>query len=572
MALLERRSDCQKPGLERLGVVGPSATVLFAKTVLLMVLLAHCFIGIDLTDEIQYYYQIEGLLRTGTLFATDLYVQQLIYILFYPVLKLYHSMFGVTGLVLFGRLLFAGLLLLLFAFSRRQFVRRGLDDGAACFASVALVLAVPYHGIFAISYNTISQIGWALTMLFVVCRVHLPMWVWALVISITGLAHPTAGIAVSVISGLFFVTQDRIRELLGVIAYCIVFSLILISLVFVLGGGISGFWTALAFSGGFSVGTALLSERNLFQYSQIAALVLGAMFLPTSRIAVRPLLWTLVALLAVSIIYGIQTRLTWPADSAWPYRYKLEFLDGWVILSAIALFALRCVQREHSVRLPDARALGLITLFQCAVLSATSSNGLAQGIGAFSLALPILTAGLVLQVYHPRQWTRRIPAVLVAALAVSMSLLYPYQQSSLVGAQRTFAEAPLFRGLLVTSEQDDFFHQAREQLAKQLPSRTGMILSRTPGLYAILNIAPQGCMVYNHSMRSERSEEAFFECMDQREIDFVFRVRWLDRDDRFAEIASKLTELRGFTCRELMFEPSSPPRGLSTMPLASLCD
>ena len=57
-------------------------TVLFIASLVLRI-----FIGIDLTDEMQYYLQILGMVETNSLFSNDLYIQQLVYLLFYPFFK-----------------------------------------------------------------------------------------------------------------------------------------------------------------------------------------------------------------------------------------------------------------------------------------------------------------------------------------------------------------------------------------------------------------------------------------------------------------------------------------------------
>src|SRR5262245_16940690 len=86
------------------------ATVLASAAVALAAawLVLRVFIRLDFTDEMQYYGQISGLVRTGKFFHDDLFLQQLGYLFLLPFFKLHAVAFpDQSYLILFGRLLLA---------------------------------------------------------------------------------------------------------------------------------------------------------------------------------------------------------------------------------------------------------------------------------------------------------------------------------------------------------------------------------------------------------------------------------------------------------------------------------
>src|SRR6218665_3549739 len=116
---------------------------------LMAVLFIRCWRGLDITDEMQYYGQILGLVESGRFFSSDLFIQQLVYLLFYPAFKVHHLVLGEVGFVLFGRVVLALLLIALYACVRKELLRLGAGRWPAGLAAFAVTFAVPFHGIFA---------------------------------------------------------------------------------------------------------------------------------------------------------------------------------------------------------------------------------------------------------------------------------------------------------------------------------------------------------------------------------------------------------------------------------------
>ena len=122
-------------------------------------LVSRVWLGLDFTDEMQYYGGIQSLMRTGRFFVDDLALQQLGYFFFWPLFKLHALCFpDQSFLVLFGRLL----LLAAYGGTGALFWRAATQAGGFSrsqkLAGLAAFFAwVPFQ-IFALSYNTTSYL------------------------------------------------------------------------------------------------------------------------------------------------------------------------------------------------------------------------------------------------------------------------------------------------------------------------------------------------------------------------------------------------------------------------------
>jgi hypothetical protein len=122
-------------------------------------LLAHVWLGLAFTDEMQYYGEIASLTRTGRFFQDDMFVQQLGYLFVLPFFKVHALVFpDQSYLVLFGRLLLLAGYLVTGGVFWRMAGRRGGFSPAQKVAALAVLFAwVPFQ-IFALSYNTSSYL------------------------------------------------------------------------------------------------------------------------------------------------------------------------------------------------------------------------------------------------------------------------------------------------------------------------------------------------------------------------------------------------------------------------------
>ena len=123
----------------------------------LLWIVSRVFLGLDFTDEMQYYGEITSLVDSGKFFQVDLFVQQLGYIFLLPLFRLHALVWpDQTGLILFGRLIMLGGFALVGIFFWRTTRALGeFSRGERLLGLAALSASAPFQ-IFAPSYNSMA--------------------------------------------------------------------------------------------------------------------------------------------------------------------------------------------------------------------------------------------------------------------------------------------------------------------------------------------------------------------------------------------------------------------------------
>ncbi|HVZ63910.1 MAG TPA: hypothetical protein VG936_04920 [Lacunisphaera sp.] len=121
--------------------------------------LVHLRYGLDFTDEMQYYGDIRGMVRTGHLFNDDLGIQQLVYVFVWPFFKLHAWLFPDEAyLILFGRVLLLAAYAATGSCFWRAVTRAGGYSPAHRLAALAVFWAWMPFQIFALSYNSVAYL------------------------------------------------------------------------------------------------------------------------------------------------------------------------------------------------------------------------------------------------------------------------------------------------------------------------------------------------------------------------------------------------------------------------------
>jgi hypothetical protein len=170
-------------------------------------LVSRLWVGLDFTDEMQYYGEITSLVRTGRYFQVDLFVQQSGYLFFLPLFKLHALAFpDQSYLVFFGRLvLLAGYVLVGGLFWRTATKLGGFSAPQKATALAAFLAWVPLQ-IFALSYNSTPYL--LMVALMAVWLGRDPRrevrytWTAAALLTMLTYTHPTAGGALTLLAVL----------------------------------------------------------------------------------------------------------------------------------------------------------------------------------------------------------------------------------------------------------------------------------------------------------------------------------------------------------------------------------
>lgn len=516
---------------------------------LVLVLGARCFVGLDVTDEMQYQGQILGLIESGRLFSTDLFIQQLVYLLLLPAFKLYHLVFGEIAFVLFGRVLLALVLIALHEVVRKALLHLGSTRWQSAVAAFAVTFAVPYHGIFAFSYNTISQCAWVVFVMWYLDPSKVSPWRWVALLVMAGLAHPVAALAMAGLLAIALFQGQAVKWAhWGVAALAGLCFCIALLFSFTSGAELS---RSLAFSRGFGVGGDALWSHPQSLYS-IAAYIVAMAGLAWLPIGPRQLRVVCAIVLSGLMIWAGRHLVR----GNWSYGYTVELAQvaGLMAIGAHLLARLSLGVEASGAR-SVLRALSRVGVVHVLVLVGTSSNGLSQGLGALMLTIPLMCGLVSVRPESDRRWAAvllAVPVWLGMLLALIHWSVAPYRDRPWYRPDHGASDVPAFRFLSVSSPNLALLEAYRREVGGELRGRQALIASERPGLYLALGVRPQTCMLYMHSAGNEISSATLAQCLSSRRPDVILDVLGggaEQADTPLRRIIREQGVLRGMTCR-----------------------
>jgi len=474
-----------------------------------------CFIratrGLDLTDEMQYYGEIGGLVETGRLFSNDLFVQQSVYILLYPIFRLHHLLFGLDGLVFFGRLVMSILTAGVFAYAYQKLRALEFSESIASLTALSLTFAIPYHGVFAPSYNTISQMLWLIFALgFFEWKQSGPLW-WGVLPVITAFAHPISAVTMTL---LIFarLLSERDFARMGKLALVLLggaFIAVLMALLFALP---QEYWASLVFSSGYGVGAAFFSSMG----QPLALVAMCAMFAicvlvckgsGNSHVAISTAVFLTVA---ITLFWGAVAQYGYSLWIASILSFLTALAYGWA-LSGAPISDTRSRQRIHW--------LAILILVLATALGVTSGNGISQSTGAFMLGLPLFMGIAATRGSRARMGGSFLPigficVALVFILFTAHWSRFPYREDNWWRTNTPVESVAAFRFIDTSSERAAFIRVARQALGNAVQGKRALIVGEYPALYFALDAIPETCMLYMHSITSGASGKTLLECLD----------------------------------------------------------
>lgn len=497
---------------------------------ILSILSIRATAGIDLTDEMQYYGQITGLIDAGVLFSNDLFLQQLVYLLFYPFFLFHNIFFGNNGLVLFGRLILAIISFGIFIFSYNKFKYYKANSLVACCGAIALTFAIPYHGIFALSYNTVSQALWIVFLFRYYDWKKQWFWIFNILIVLMLLTHQTSAVV------MFLLVYGRLlvtKSLLLMFYQIAMLLLLCVPILFLLYHftSIPDLIASLVFTGDHAVGTGFFSSHTgIIVFSAIAlgltfVLVVGKNFrrTPSGWVSVLALLTVNVLLLSGQFrSYGVRTVYVLASlflVFAWATKLKLLSL---------------CVENINDSN-ENGKELTWIVIavyIYALTLAVTSGNGLGQATGSFMVAVAFMYPLSSLEASssaHKLFAPHIASSFLLLFLYISFWTLSPYREVSWIRSNSLITDVPEFRFIRTSEERKQFISQLRASLAEDMAGRPALIVSDYPALYFISGAIPETCQLYMHSMGGVAAREQLRDCLNKKEPDFVLDV-FTDKD------------------------------------------
>lgn len=92
----------------------------------------------------------------------------------------------------------------------------------------------------------------------------------------------------------------------------------------------------------------------------------------------------------------------------------------------------------------------------------------------------------------------------------------------------------------------------KHELEPMVQDKRTLIISEYPGLYFALGTYPETCMLYMHSLTSDKSEEALLNCLSKKKPEIVIDVLTdndlAKGDSRIKKVLHSYYSQRGFNC------------------------
>jgi hypothetical protein len=540
--------------------------------VLFLVLYFRVTRGLDLTDEMQYYGEIKGLIESGKLFSSDLFVQQTVYILFLPIFKAYHYFFEFEYFVFFGRMLLAALSIFIFVYAYIKLKKLGSDVSTSASMALALTFALPYHGVFALSYNTVSQAMWVIFLIRFFEWSKTRYFVWTYIFAIAAFAHPTSALTMAALVFSRLLLEQDFKTFCRLTLISIVIAAISVSIALLFAKP-SEYISSLVFSSGFGVGQVFFS--NLIGVTVL--LSIGCMFALGSYISQRFSLALLTNLLMMSCVMFLAMLMVGVVGS---FSYRTAGLLSLLCSIAYSIAIKRGVN-SSSDQYENTNTKWLLTalILFAATIGVTSGNGIGQATGAFMIGLPLLVAitssdrfGVESKVSSFKKLSL---LMLVPGLFITHWIKHPYRDDSLWYASYSVNSVEEFKYIHVSENRAEFLANIKQQFSQSVNSKKTLIIGGVPALYFVLKALPETCMFFMHSLPSDKAEIEFRKCMASKEPDVVLNFSALtgsvSLDSRISLFADQLYKSRGFRCTDENFNKESIGFSGPQMATAAVC-
>jgi len=528
----------------------------FFHIALIVVLYIRVRSGLDMSDEMQHYGELTGLLETGRLFSNDLFFHQVAWIPFYPVLKAYYSVAGESHLILFSRFVLAAVVFATFVFGINCLKRYGLAPSTAAMGMFCCTFPLTVGNIFSIHYNVLGQIVLLLFVLglFNWDRERLlgagDVTRWASLPFLAAFGHPILAIAIAMmlIAGLCGAGKWRSlkRLMLGLVgAAAVGFA---VALLF---APLDAYLESVAFSKGFGVGTASFNSvpsLRLMGYF-VLAMILAIFFNFTGKKYLCLVL--LLGVLAHTAVNFATGRISTAISE--------DNLVLFILMAAALIGYLRSTGKDRHI----VNWLIIVTFVISSIYAITSGNGPRAMIGSLMLVAPLLAALAMHDLKADRHlagnivinYVASLSRVLVMVALVAIYVLYwtqyPYRSARwYLNDMPADTIAPMFSGLLIHPATFEYLAVVKQQSAN-LSGQKVLITGTFPALYYALDVIPETCMFFMHSIPSGATRSALESCLAGKSPQHVLYITHPDTplgEDPVAQVISDLYPVNQASC------------------------
>jgi len=469
-------------------------------------LLVKVFFSLDFTDEMQYYGQIYNLVLNDKLFSGDLFFQQSVYLIFYPLFKIFF-LFNpdLSYFILFGRIIYFSLILI----TIWSFIK--LMDSFKVSKNIkliacALLIAILAHRIFGISYNTVSY-----------CLVVIILSLWfrrdkkinfnitSLCCTFLTITYPPVGISLIAILFSISIFNRKYKEAFIFGIASVFWFIAIIGISFLLGIiELSGALEAIKFSQNFgsvgSVQTFGLAGLGLvgFTCALILANYIMILGLPDKIESVLANRWVKIFILSAALILILMSSFH---SQYWKLAPILIFLS--IIYLAVSI---RLTQESHPEFFTFINIGALIGL----TYALSSGDGFYQLPFGVSLLVPFMLFSISI----PREITNyniekeeKYDQLLIKGFGVASFLMlvylsagHPYRENPVYKLNSFIPDVPAFKGIYTTNTKSDLVSSIMKMIRTNNiePNSSMLVVGPNPWIYFVAKAIPDTPMFYMH--------------------------------------------------------------------------
>ena len=520
-------------------------------------LIIKTIFGFDMTDEMQYYGQISGLIDSNSLFENDLFFQQTVYLIFYPIIKIYSLFFGQNSLIIFSRTILALLIFSVFIYSYLKIISLGVDKYLSSIYSFALTFTIPFHGVFALSYNTVSQSIWIIFLLNFYDWKNKNIFLLSLLISFMSFAHPTSAISVFFIIFIRLVFSKEFVNM-KLLLKLLIFEFMAIALFTLQFSSFNDYLSSLIFSSGFEVGSMFFSNLIQLILFLFISIILFFPFLKLSEL--NSFLYKINFQLSF-IIYAIVIITFFYFDHRYyGYSPRNVILFSGLLGLSLLLFNKNFESFENR-KYKDYLWLLFSFFIYLLTISVTSGNGISQSIGPLMIAICIIN--FLNSVNKGFRNKNLLLSCCILFIFIFYANNYSYREVNWWKATEKIEGVSEFNGLRTSSNRISFIEKMQSEFSF-LKNSSLLLVSEFPAIYFILNTKPETCMFYMHSIRSKSSETELLNCLNKKNPNYILNINedsfFKDKaKKRVIEVVKEFSKRNNYKCqdKEIFFKEKS---------------
>jgi hypothetical protein len=466
-------------------------------------LTSRIFFGIDFGDEFQHYLQLKSITQSGDLFFSDLFFQQSVYLLTYPITKIYVGIFGYESLFLFGRILHAVITLIFFLIILKTLIKANYALIYASIAAISVSLSAVVVGVFSVNYNSMTFLFYALFMVQFMIWDKKDKWIFFMPVSCV-LTNPFISIVMFSLVWLRLYKENENKLLRnGFIIQC--FCLVILASLLHLVTNLQTIIDSIEFTKSFSIGSALMGSKN-----QLIVVLMSISFsFLISRFSEKNLERLILILFINLLFFFIVFELNNPLD------YKLFRTLSIIALGITLFYKIYFFEIEEDKN--KIRWFFSATFISCIIFSISSSNGLNQTFVPLLISIIIL---FLSRNYKEVKKTIVYISLLFPLFLFSHALVDGYRDKGALFNNNLIEGVPELKYISTTSKKKNYIELIKKEFSF-LKDKKLTIIGNTPINYIITGSVPETCMIFMRNSEILKSLNPLRGCLKKKNPEYV---------------------------------------------------